>query len=400
MSDPLVGQLITSETLLDAIIRLLGFSFLAAGTGAGVAFVFRWYSAEEIPEGIAILLGVSTVALWLNTKSALQQAIIGDTGMLEPATAVYTVGAFVASAIAADGGRRLGDYLATDVFSMTAPQTMTEVGQLVRSAGRVVSVDLPETIADVDGYDSVDDSTKTELAGQTMLLPRRLSIEQRRTRLLDRLKHDYGIGHADVEFAADGTIEYLAVGSRPAGIGPTLAPGSVAVAIRADPAPDASPGDAVRIWCREGDSLRRVAGGELRGVAGDVATVAVDSDDARRLEADDTYRLVTLPRSPGTERELVSVLRAAPETVITRPITAGDALDGATIDSLPVLVIAIDRGGLDESGQLALPAGETRLEAGDVAYVLGRPEALRRLAELEREDRSGEPSPTAHPQER
>ncbi|ELY51464.1 TrkA-C domain-containing protein [Natronorubrum bangense JCM 10635] len=283
---------------------------------------------------------------------------------------------------------------------MTAPQTMTEVGQLVRSAGRVVSVDLPETIADVDGYDSVDDSTKTELAGQTMLLPRRLSIEQRRTRLLDRLKHDYGIGHADVEFAADGTIEYLAVGSRPAGIGPTLAPGSVAVAIRADPAPDASPGDAVRIWCREGDSLRRVAGGELRGVAGDVATVAVDSDDARRLEADDTYRLVTLPRSPGTERELVSVLRAAPETVITRPITAGDALDGATIDSLPVLVIAIDRGGLDESGQLALPAGETRLEAGDVAYVLGRPEALRRLAELEREDRSGEPSPTAHPQER
>ncbi|QFU81633.1 TrkA C-terminal domain-containing protein [Natronorubrum aibiense] len=407
MIDPVVAQL-TSETLLDALVRLLGFSLLAGGTGLGVAFVYHWYSADEIPEGVAILCGVSMVAIWLNTKTALQDAIIGETPLLDPETAVYTVAAFTVSAIAADGGRRIGDHLARDVFSITAPQTITDVSQLVRSAGRVVTVELPETIEDIDGYDPVSVETKTELAGETVLLPRRLSLEERRERLTDRLQRDHGIGHVDVEFAADGTIEYLAVGSRPAGIGPTLAPGSVAVAISADPAPDASPGDAVRIWRRDGDSLQRVAGGELRGVANDVATVAVDAADARTLRrqaplegdavssqpesarpADDTaYRLVTLPRSPGAERELVSLLRAADETVTTLPIAAGDPLEGATVGSLPVLVVALERGEAASDDQLALPDDELRLAAGDVAYVLGRPDALRRVSELEREPES------------
>ena len=382
--DPIAAQTLPSETLVDAAVRILGFGLLAAGTGATVAFVFRWYSADEIPEGIAILLGVTMVAIWLNTQSALQDAIIGDTGLLEPATAVYTVAAFSASAIAADGGRRAGDYLARDVFSMTTPRTMTEVGQLVRSAGRVVTVELPETIADVDGYDPVDPSTKAELAGQTFLLPRRLTIDRLRERLIERLERDYGIGHVDVEFDDDGTIAHLGLGSRPAGIGPTLAPGSVAVAIRGDPAPDASPGDAVRIWRREGDSLRRVTGGELRGVADDIATVAVDADDAEALESDVAHRLVTLPRNPGAERDLVSLLRAADETVTTLPVAAGDGLEGATVGSLPVLVVAVECGDSapDAGDRLALPDGETRLEAGDTAYVLGRPDALRRVSEI------------------
>lgn len=392
MIDPILAQTITTETLFDALVRILGFSLLASGTGAGVAFVFRWYSADEIPEGVAILLGVSMVAIWLNTKSALQQAIIGDTGMLEPGTAVYTVAAFAASAIAADAGRRLGDHLAQNVFSISTPRTITEVGQLVRSAGRVVTVELPDTIEDIDGYDPVDEATKTELAGQTFLFPRRSPVDELRERLIDRLTRDYGIGHVDVELASDRTIEYLAVGSRPAGIGPSLAPGSVAVAIRGDPAPDASPGDAVRIWQRDGDSLRRVASGELRGVADDVATVSLDADDAESLEADESYRLVTLPRNPGAERDLVSLLRAADETVTTLAVSADDPLEGATVGSLPVLVIAIDRNGSDAEPDehLALPDGETRLAAGDRAYALGRPEALRRIAETERNEDSSE----------
>lgn len=377
--DPLLAQAFTTETVLDAVVRILGLGLLAAGTAAGAAFVFRWYSTDAIPEGIAILVGVSMVAIWLNTKTALQDAIIGETPLLDPATAVYTVTAFVASAIAADAGRRLGDHLAEDVFSVAAPQTLTEVGQLVRSAGRVVSVELPETIGDVDGYDPIDEATKRDLAGQTLLFPRRLSTAQLHTRLVDRLERDHGIGHVDVEFAPDGTIDSLALGSRPAGIGPTLSSGTVAVAIRADPAPDASPGDAVRIWRHDGASLRRVTGGELRGVAGDVATVAVDADDAAALESDDAYRLVTLPKSPGATRELVSLLRAADETVTALTVGSGTALEGTSVGSLPVLVLAIDRD--DVAEPLAVPDEGTRLEAGDVAYVLGRPEALRRVTD-------------------
>uniref|UniRef100_UPI003F4A5B63 TrkA C-terminal domain-containing protein n=1 Tax=Natrinema sp. CGMCC1.2065 TaxID=3445767 RepID=UPI003F4A5B63 len=378
----IVAAAVPTETLLEAVVRILGFALLAAGSGAGVAFVYRWYSADGIPEGIAVLFGVALVAIWLNTQTALQQAIIGNTGLLEPGTAIYTVGAFAASAVAADGGRRLGDYLARDVFMVATPRTITEVTQLVRSAGRVVTVELPDEIDDIEGYDPVDESVKADLAGQTFLLPRRLTDAELRERLVARLERDFGIGHVDVDLEPDGTVAFLAVGSRPAGIGPTLAPGTVAVALEGDPAADASPGDAVRLWARgEDGGARRIAGGELRGTAGDVATVAIDAEDARDIAPDGDYRLVTLPGSPDAERDLVSLLRAADETVRSITVEADDPLVGLAVDSLPVLVLALEREGDGDAEHRPLPAGDVRLAAGDVAYVLGRPDALRRVTE-------------------
>ncbi|TMT87888.1 potassium transporter TrkA [Haloterrigena sp. H1] len=379
--DPVPAQAIPTETLLTAVLRIVGFVLLAAGAAAGTAVTYRWYSGDGIPDGVAILVGVTVVALWLNTQTALQQAIIGNTGLTEPGTAVYTVTVFVASAIAADGGRRLGDYLARDVFMMATPRTFTEVSQLVRSAGRVVTVELPDEIADIDGYDPVDESVKDDLAGETLLFPRRLTVEGLRDRLAARLERDFGVGHVDVDLTAEGTIEYLAVGSRPAGIGPTLAPGTVAVALEADPAADASPGDAVQIWTRdEGGTARLVAGGELRAAVDDVATVAVDAADARDLEPNRAYRLTTLPGSPGAERELVSLLRAADETVTAIAIAPDDPLTGHPVGALPLLVVALERAGDDEK-HLPLPADDVQLAAGDVAYVLGRPAALRRVTD-------------------
>ncbi|WP_226005318.1 TrkA C-terminal domain-containing protein [Natrinema salinisoli] len=391
---PVLAQVVTSATLVDALVQIVGFAVLAAGAGGGVAFIYRWYSSDEIPEGVAVLFGVALVALWLNTETALQQAIIGDSPLTDPSTAVFTVSAFVASAVAADAGRRLGDYLARDVFVAATPRTITEVRQLVRSAGRVVTVELPTEIGDIDGYDTVDESVKAELAGQTLLFPRRLTVEELRERLVARLERDHGIGHVDVDLTADGTIDYLGVGSRPAGIGPTLAPGTVAVALTGDPAADASPGDAVRIWGRDDadGTARRIAGGELRATADDTVTVAIDAEDVRDLEGDRPHRLVTLPGSPDAERELVSLLRAADETVTTVSVGSDDSLVGVPVDALPVLVLAVERAGEDGDEHLPLPADDVRLAAGDVAYVLGRPEALRRVTErtLTYTDRSRE----------
>lgn len=381
MIEPVVEQAARTElladALFDALVRLLGFALLAFGTAGTAAALFRWYSADELAEGIGILIGVTAVAVWLNTKTALQDAILGTTPLLETETAIYTVAAFVGSAIAADGGRRIGDRLARSAFAGVAPGTIDDVGQLVRSVGRVIAVELPESIEDADGHDPVDAATKAALAGQTLRFPRGLTVDQLRDRLATRLERDYGVGHVDVDLAADGEVEYLALGSRPTGIGPTLAPGSVAVAVRGDPAADAAPGDAVRIWARAGDDYRRVADGELRGTAADVATVALDREDARALGSDADHRLVTLPETPDAERELVSALRAADETVAAVPVDAGSALEGAAVGSLPALVLAIERDG----DVLALPGEEDRLAAGDVAHVLGRPDALRRLPE-------------------
>lgn len=423
-----------TEAILEAAVRILGYALLAAGTGAIAAFVFRWFAAEEIPDGVAVLLGISPVAIWLNTQTALHDATAGTSELLDAGPAVYTIAAFAASAIAADAGRRLGSFVAREVFSMAGGRTMDEVGELVRAAGRVVSVELPGRIDDVDGYDPVDEATKAELAGETFLFPRRLSTEELRERLVARLERDFGIGHVDVELGDRRTVRYLAVGGRAAGIGPTLAPGTVAVAIRADPAPDATPGDAVRIWRHDGDGARRVAGGELRGIAEDVATVAVDADDADPLVApesgdaaagtgveveggtelgagagsgtgardgtpavagreaagaavddsgtESTYRLVTLPGEPSAGREFVSLLRAADETVTTVEVGPDDPLAGEPAGAVPVVVLAIERPSADgdRSEPIALPGPDRPFDPGDVAYVLGRPEVLRRIA--------------------
>ncbi|WP_254767099.1 TrkA C-terminal domain-containing protein [Salinilacihabitans rarus] len=379
-----------AETVLAAAVRILGFSLLSGGVAAGVALLYRWYGDEELPDGVAVLVGVSAVAIWLNTQTTLQEAILGESDLLDPAVAVYTVLAFAVSAIAADAGRRLGDRMGRDV-TVATPTRIDDVSQLLRSAGRVVAVDLPKTVRDADGYDPVDPATKAELAGETLLFPRRLSTEALRERLVARLERDYGVGHVDVDLAADGTVEYLAVGSRQSGLGPTLAPGTVAVAVRGDPAPDASPGDAVDVWAVEG-AARRVASAELRATAGDVVTLAVDAGTAPALDPEREYRLVTLPGSPDAGREFVSLLRAADETIATLRVGADDPLAGAPVGSLPVFVLAVERDGT----VVSLPDADERLAAGDVCYVLGRPEALRRAGETSadrppaREEEAGE----------
>ncbi|MFC7233694.1 hypothetical protein ACFQMM_24285 [Saliphagus sp. GCM10025308] len=136
-----------------------------------MAFVYRWYSGDGIPDGVAVLSGLVAVALWLNTQTALQSAILGDADVLDPLTATFTIASFVASAIAADGGRRTGDGLAADVGTVATARTIDDVSQLVRSAGRVITVDLPDEIEDAEGYDPVDDDTKAAVAGETLLFP-------------------------------------------------------------------------------------------------------------------------------------------------------------------------------------------------------------------------------------
>lgn len=393
------------ELPVDSLVQLLGFALLAGAAAAVMALAYRWYVDEAIPDGVAVITGVAVVAALLNTKSLLDQAINSEAVPFDPLTAAYTVFVFATSAIAADAGRRLGDDLARTVFAVAASRSIDDVGRFVRSAGRTVAVTLPETIDDLEGYDPVTDETRAALAGETLLFPRRLEPDRLRSRLEDRLERDYGLESAVAEVAADGTVVGLAAGSRRAGIGPSLAPGQVACAIRADPAPDATPGDAVAMWSTgatdgavdgtttigddEGTgsddrrSPTRVAEGELRGVIDDVATVAVAAEDGGALDGE-RYRLATLPSAPDAGREFVSILRRAVETVATFRVvdpaaesaTTPDAVSaGASVGSLPVAVLAIDRDG----EALAFPADEAVLEPGDVAYVLGTPAALERV---------------------
>jgi len=227
----------------------------------------------------------------------------------------------------------------------------------------------------MESYDPVTEETKAELAGKTLVFPRRLTVDELRSRLVTRLKEDYGVGYVDVDLTADGTVDYLAVGSRAAGVGATIAPGTVAVAIRADPPNNATSGDQVQVWSTAEPS-ERLTSGEIRGVAGDVVTLAVDEADAGLLSPTTQYRLLTMPAEPQADREFATLLRSVDETMGTVTVEANSTLVGETADTVSAAVLAIRPSG---EKLTALPESTRPFEDGDTIYVLARPDVLRQL---------------------
>jgi hypothetical protein len=358
-----------------AIASLVGLAVLAGALSGTVALLYRWYANERVQRGLPVLVGLSGVSVSLNATTALGQVIAGSNAALSPTTALFNVAAFLVAGLTAAGAVDVGDRFGNDLFAATGSRSVEgEVSRVVEAVGRVIAVDIPEGIDDIVGYDPVADETKTQLAGRTFLFPKRLTVAELEDRLRTRIKADFGVGHVDLDLAADGSVEYLAVGARVAGIGPTLPPETAAVAVRADPAFAASSGDVVQVW--RTDPVERVTTAEIRGVAGDVVTLAVDAVDTPKLDPDTEYRLLTLPVESRTDREFASLLRAADETMSVVEIQEASPLVGQPVGSLDVAVVAVR---LESGGVEALPGRSHVLSAGDAVYAVATPELLRKV---------------------
>lgn len=369
-------QAIVNELFLGAA-KIAGLAGLASAVAVLVALLYRWYTHETAPEGITVLAGVGLIAIYLNTTTVLGQFIRGS-GNLTLETAMVNTVTFLVAAAAALIGRNIGDRLAREVSSLPGTGRLdTDVTQLVRAVGRVITVTLPptDTIEDIEGYDPVPHATKEEIGGKSLLFPRRLTIEELRNRIITRLKEDYGIGHVGIEITNTGEVEYLAVGSRASGIGPTLGPGTAAIAIHADPALATSTGDIVQVW-RTKSEPERVVTGELRGSIDDIVTIAVDEEDAKALSPVERYRLVTLPADPRPDREFAALLRASDETMGVLTVHDGSQLVGQRLGDLSATVVAVHPA---DGSVEAIPRRDSTISPGDAVYVIGRPEVFRRL---------------------
>lgn len=362
------------------VIGIVGLSLLSGILATLLGTVHRWYARATVPAGLAGLVGLTGVVLVLNAESALGTLINANPGTPSDvlATEAVVVNSIVlaASLSTAVTGSKLGDRIGESIFAISGRGPVNvDVSGLVQAVGRVITVELPDEIEDVEGYDPVEGSLKASLAGQTFIFPRRLTLTELHDRLISRLHSDYGIGHVDVDIDASGTVTYLAVGSRESGLGPTLPPETCAVAVRADPANAASAGDIVQVYRVDSGTSKRVATAELRGTAGDVVTLAVDVDDATAFAPDERYRLVTSPVEPRSDREFTSLLRAAEETMSVVTLAPGSELVGTPVGAVDAAVVAI-RGadGIDP-----IPPRARTLVAGDALYVIAKPGKLRRL---------------------
>lgn len=228
----------------------------------------------------------------------------------------------------------------------------------------------------MEGYDTVPPETKEKFASETLVFPRRLTVEDLQQRVEERIKSDYGVGYVDADLDETGSVSYLAVGSRQAGIGPTLPPETVAVAVHADPAFAASTGDVVQVYRPTPEGAKRVTGAEVRGVTDDVVTLAVDAAEADGLDDETRYRLVTMPVEPRIDREFASLLRAADETMGAVTVTEGGSLVGVPIGALDVAVVAVRP---TDGPVEAIPSRDRTLAPGETVFAVASPAQLRRL---------------------
>ncbi|MFT4945796.1 MAG: hypothetical protein ACI8TL_000023 [Natronomonas sp.] len=364
----------TVESAASITTQLLGIAAMAALPAAVAAFVYRSVAEEQIPGWLAVAVGVSVAALYLGTAPALE-VLLDETDPAPLAAALFDIGGLVGAVGGAALGRAVGDRFGTEVLVWSPTHETDEaVSQLARTVGRVTTVSLPVTIEDAPGYDPVARRTKENLAGAQFVFPRGLTVDELEKRIAEQLRSDYGIGVADMRFDRDGTLASLAVGTRAAGIGATLPPATNAVAVRADPGFSASTGDIVQVW--EPDSMQRVCTGELRGVADDVVTIAIDAADTPKVDPSRRYRLVTLPVNDRPDREFASLLRAAEETFSTATVEAGSPLHGLPVGALDLTVTAIRP---DDGDPVPFPDRTYRLAPGDLLFVIATPGDLRRL---------------------
>lgn len=374
----LVDELVESVEVapVEAAATVVSLAFVAGAVAGVIGFLYRAYSRESSPVALNVLVGLGAVALWLNLSGALGNFVQGETVLVTPDAVLVNLISLVVGGTAAAYGGRLGDRAAVGMSNLPDGYD-ADLRTLVRSAGRNVVVRMPDAdgIDDAEGYEPVTDETKKEVAGKRFVFPRGVTVEELRVRVADRIKKEYDVGYVDVEVDADGEVNFLGLGRSVSGIGPTLAPGTCAVALRADPAYASSAGDTVRVLSDTETGVERVAAGELRAAVEDTVTVALDAADARRTDPSTQYRMVTLPSEKGPEREFAAMLRSADETVSVVGVDDGSPLIGARLDSLGVTVVAVET----PDGVEAVPEKTRPIRTGDRLYVVGRPDELRKL---------------------
>lgn len=364
-----------------AALYVSGFGLAAAVVATSVAIAYRKASLRPLPVGAGILSGVALPVVWLTLRVFRGVPLVGTGGVSPEAAAAYVVVVVLSGGIAAEAGRRVGDHLACEVYDVTRLDGGGEATELVRSAGHAVGIDLPESVEDATGYPAVEDRIKRELAGRTLLFPSRLTPDDRRSRLVSRIEEDYGIGYVDVETDRDGDVSRLVVGGRRRGIGCSLPPNTVAVAVRTGPSPEVDVGDPVEVWDTRGRPNELVATGTVRSSSDGVSTVVVDAEAAEGFESGTTYRLVARPDEPDDRYELVAAIREADETVLALAVETDGPLEGEFVDWLPAAVPVIERDG----EAVPFPPERETLRAGDTAYVFGTPAEIRDLAAYERD---------------
>ena len=120
------GALAAVGSVAAVSVRIAGIAALTALVAAAVALVYRWLVSQQVPPGVPLLLGLSTVVLYLNARSALGDVVGGELDLLALNVVAFNVTALVVAAAASPVGRAVGDRVAVDIFAFTGARELDD----------------------------------------------------------------------------------------------------------------------------------------------------------------------------------------------------------------------------------------------------------------------------------
>lgn len=366
-------------------VRILGLCVTAIVVVGVAAVWYRRRTARPLATPVSAFLGLSTVAGWLLGDLLRTGRLLSSLQFDHFGTPTYALFGLVLGGVGGIAGRELGDRLACDLDGLTRFDTDDSAVDLLRSARRVQTVRLPETVEDADGYEPVSTERKQAMRRKEIRLPGDLSETERAERIETRLREDFDLEYVALELS-DGTISSLAAGTRSRDLGRTLPPGTSAVVIGTEPPAGASPGDPVDVWQSTETGVALVARGSFRSGGTGRTTLVVDDDTVSAIEQSRSYRL-TVSSTPSSDRyRFVSTLRDCEETTVALDVREDGPLAGEFVGWLPGTALAIER----ESTVLATPEDRITLQDEDRVFLVGRPEQLATVSERLAVDRISE----------
>jgi K+/H+ antiporter YhaU regulatory subunit KhtT len=272
------------------------------------------------------------------------------------------------------------------------------------------------TVEDIEGYPPLGEETREAIRAGTWKFPAELSIPELEARLATKLTEEHDLAEVSVSITGDGLAEISAAPAT-GGLSKRVPSGKRAVSIETLLPTGLAVGDHVRLALSEGSvtgavvSARTDGGGGLGkpdestdptvetdggkeppekpprapttdGGEGSV-TVALTTEEARRVVQADRAKLTVQSRGKSREYEAIDVLQRDGNQFRTVTVVEGGAYDGKTIgeldvrDQFGVAILAIRR----KTERIVAPRGAATLSAGDELVVTGPPDAIRAFRE-------------------
>ena len=366
-----------------------------------LGFSFRYLTGVSVPGlGVVVLAG------------ALAGISGGLLGLLEEQVAQSSAGmaAFLIVLMLSLWAHSQGDKLGAAVPRQFTLSGLRQVGlsadllERVDSYGQI-RIKPIGSVEDIEGYPPLTEETRESIRADSWKFPADLSISELETRLTEKLLEEYDLSEVSISINADGLADISAApgtaglsrrvpsGKRAASI-ETLLPTGLAIGDRVEVVLPDSPVTGEVVSARtagaesksttetepkpDGGTEEKPARAPTTDGGDGSVTVALSTDEARRLVREEFAKIVVQSRGKSRDYEALDILQGDGNQFELVTVRDGGPFDGVTIgesairDRFGVAILAIRR----RSERIVAPRGSRRLEAGDELIITGKPDAI------------------------